>query len=160
LARGLGRERIDAKAPGSLPAAEPARDALEARPPERPGLGKIFGRAEVLTADLEQFMHRLIRQRGRERFGELAEGAMDDAAAIGSARLEVDGVELLQSQNVPGIDGVGVAQPVLDVGDREGERARVARRPWHRLGDRREAVGSVKRARKADVAVAAFAYGG
>ena len=112
-------------APRSLPAGEPARDALEARPPERARLREILD-----CRGNARGRWRAVRATGssgsapREGLGELAERAVDDAAAVGRARREVDGVKLAQPQDVPGIDGVGIAQPVLDVGDREGERSR------------------------------------
>src|SRR5262249_15534566 len=50
----LGRQRRDAGAPHPLPAGEPARDAPEARPPERARFGIVVERGEMLSADVNE----------------------------------------------------------------------------------------------------------
>src|SRR4029079_10108592 len=65
-----GRER---GTPLTLPAGEPARNALEARPPERLRLRIIVERCEARLAARQQFTLRIGRQRAAESLGELAD---------------------------------------------------------------------------------------
>src|SRR5262249_59688692 len=59
LAGKFGRQRRDAAAPHRLPAGKPAGDAAEARPPERPRLGIVFERLEMLGADGDERARRI-----------------------------------------------------------------------------------------------------
>ncbi len=47
----------------------------------------------MLLAELEQFLQRIGRRRVREQLGVIADGAVDDGAAVARARRRVDGVE-------------------------------------------------------------------
>src|SRR5262249_57420883 len=47
-------ERRHAAAPKRLPAGKPAGDTPKARPPERPRLGIVFERREMLGADVDE----------------------------------------------------------------------------------------------------------
>ena len=85
-------------------------------------------RREMPRADLDQRPGGIGGQRGREGLGEFAERAVDHDAAVGRARRQVDGVELAQLEDMLGVDRVGIAQPALDVGDRERGRPRGPRR--------------------------------
>ena len=66
---------------------------------------------------------------------------VDDGAAVGGARRRVDLVERRQLEHVLGVDRVGIAQQVLDLGDAEASRSRGERRrrrrPRRRLRRRR-----------------------
>ena len=157
LARRFGLERLDQGAPPRLPAGEPMRDALEAWPPERPRLGIIVERGEMPGADLDQRGGGIGRQRGGKGLGELAQRAMDDDAAVGRARRQVDGVELAQFENMLGIDGVGVAQPAFDLGDRQRCRPRGARRPRRGLVHALDLGGMIERPRPGKIGPALLA---
>ena len=100
---------------------------------------------------------RIGRQSVRERLGELAQRAVDDDAAVGGARRQVDGVELAQLENVLGVDGVGIAQPVLDLGHRQRGRPRRARRLRRRLVGALDLGGTIERARPGEIVIAAVA---
>ena len=123
-------------------AGEPARDAQEARPPERLRVGKIRQRREMLLAELRSARRRVVGQLVLELFGEVADRVVDHGAAVARAGRRVDRVERLAAENVPGVDRVGIAQPSLDLGDRERLRPRVARRL--RLGPR-DRLGALRR---------------
>ena len=73
----------------------------------------------MLFAELEQFLERVGRRPGGEHLGVVADGAVDDGAAVARAGRRVDRIERHQAQNVFGVDRVGIAQPVLDGGDRQ-----------------------------------------
>ena len=109
-------------------------------------LRKIVERLEMPRADGQELGLGIVRQGGCEGLGEFAERAVDHAAAVGRARLEIDGVELAQLEDVARIDRVGIAQPVLDVGDGEIEWARLTRRLGRGLGRARDACRPVERA--------------
>ena len=128
LAANLGRDRCDVAAPRVLPIGEPARDAHEARPPERARLRIIVERGELVAAKRSSSLTGSAGKPAAKSFGEVADRAVDDGAAIGGAGRRVDGVERREPQDVLGVDGVGIAQPVLDLGDREPRRPRGARR--------------------------------
>ena len=125
---------------------EPARDALEARPPERPGAGPRQHRAEMAAPDRDQLGSD--RQAGRaDSGGRIRRAPRGCDAEIGAAGIGVERVERSQPQDMAGVDRVGVAQPGLDLGHRQlarprGERR--ARRGWRRgsVFHRVEAVGS------------------
>ena len=55
------------RAPRRFPGGEPARDPLEARPPECARLGEILDRGEMLAAKLDECADRIVRQRLRDR---------------------------------------------------------------------------------------------
>ena len=69
----------------------------------------------------------------------------------------VDGVERAQLENVLGVDRVGIAQPALDLGDRQRCRPRGARRLRRGLVDALDLGGLIERARPGEIALAAFA---
>jgi len=62
-----------AGAAAGFPAAEPLRDAQEARPPERPRFRKILQRDEVRTPERDQFAGGIGRQRLGMALGEFAD---------------------------------------------------------------------------------------
>ena len=138
-----------------VPAREPLRDAQVARPPEGARLGKIGERREMFFAELEQFLHRIGRCRCGELLGVVADGAMDDGAAVARAGRRVDRVERLQAENMARVNRIGIAQPVLDGGDRQ------AQRPCREFRFRRRALGRfhlgrmIERAGELEISVAA-----
>ena len=81
---------------------EPARDAQVARPPERPGLGKILERGELLLAELDQLGDRIVRQRILEPRSERADRLMDHGAAVARAGRRVDRIERLRAAGCGG----------------------------------------------------------
>ena len=83
--------------------------------------------------------------------GELAERIVDRRAAIGRRQRHVDGIERIEPQDIFRIDRVGIAQPVLDRGDRQFQRPRRARRLWRGLRDRLDLVGLVEFGGEADI---------
>ena len=130
LAANLGVRRAASSARRSrLPAGEPARDAQEARPPERlrlrdnPPAARNACSPSAISARV-----RIGRQRVGECLGEIADRVVDHGAAVGGAGRRVDGVERAQLEDVLGVDRVGIAQPVLDLGDDELRRPRRERR--------------------------------
>ena len=111
-------------APLALPADEPARDAQEARPPERLRLrDNPADGAKLCSPSAISSLLRIGRQPGGELLGEIADRLVDHAAAVGGAGRRVDRFERMQIEHVLGVDGVGIAQPVLDLGDRQARRA-------------------------------------
>ena len=91
--------------------------------------------------------------------GELADAVVDQGAAVGRAGRRVDGVERLKLQHALGVDGVGVAQPILDLGDAElpGPRRERRLRRGPRPGLARSGV--VELARQLRILRAAFERG-
>ena len=83
-----------------------------------------------------------------EGLGEFAQRIVDGGAAVGGRQRHVDGVERHQPQDMPGIDRIGIAQPVLDRRHRQFQRAAGAWRLWRRLRDRLDLVGLVDRSAK------------
>ncbi len=86
---------------------------------------------------------------------------MDRRPAVGRRQRHVDGIERLQPQDIFGVDRVGIAQPVLDRGDRQFQRPCRARRFRRGLLDRLDLVGLVEFARRnarnaSPAAIAAF----
>src|SRR5262249_23554781 len=126
-------ERRDRAAALALPGGQPMCDALEAWPPERLRLRIVLERREMLLADRDQGGGGIGRQARRICQRELAERSMDHKAAGGGARCQIDRIELAQLENVLGIDGVGIAQPMLDLGDGERGWPRRPRRLRHWL---------------------------
>ena len=76
---------------------------------------------------------------------------MDDDAAIGRARRKVDRIKLAQFEDVFGEDRVGVAQPMLDLGDGERDRASLARWFWRGLPQALDRGRAVEAARPAEI---------
>ena len=105
-------------APG-LPTAVPLRDPLKSRPPKSLGFGKVFERGEMLSSHLDEFSRRIGRQIVGKALAEFAEHGMDEIAALCSARRGVDLVEGRQTQDVLGVNRIGIAQPVFDLGHRQ-----------------------------------------
>ncbi len=68
LAANLRDDGGDAGAARDFPAREPARDALEARPPERARLGKIVQRGEMRPSQFDERACRVVRQLVGEAF--------------------------------------------------------------------------------------------
>ena len=83
---------------------------------------------------------------------------MDDGAAVARAGRGVDGIERRQAENIFGVDGVGIAQPVFDGSDRQPQRAclgfRCRRRTLGGFHGRR----MIERAGEFEIAVAAFEH--
>ena len=122
LAADLGAQIGDASRGARVSqAGEPARDALEARPPERARLRIVVERGEMRCGRCSiSSASGSAGSVGGEGLRELADRAVDDDAAVGCARAAVStAIERAQPENVLGIDGVGIAQPVLDLGDRQ-----------------------------------------
>ena len=105
----------------------------------------------MLGADLDERRGRIGGQRGRECLGEVAQRGVNDDAAIGRAGRQIDGIELAQLEDVLGVDRIGIAQPVLDVGDRERGRPRGARRLRRGLFDALDLRRTIERARPGDI---------
>ncbi len=111
----------------------------------------------MLGADLDERAGRIGGQARCKGLGEIAERGVDDDAAIGRARRQVDGIELAQLEDVLGVDRIRVAQPVLDVGDGERARPRGARRLRRGLFDAFDLGGTIERARPGEIFRAARA---
>ena len=118
--------------------------------------GKSSSAAKCFSPSAMQFVHRVGRQAVGETLGEIADGGVDDGAAVGGAGRGVDRVERLQSENMLGVDGVGIAQPVLDLGDRKARRPRRARRLRRRLRRRFAVLRPIERARPGEISLAAL----
>src|SRR5262249_60075505 len=82
---------------------------------------------------------------------ELADGTVDRVAAFGGARRHVDRIEAVELEDMLRVDRVGVAQPVLDLGDGERAGSRSARRLWLGTLDPSHAGGASEAPRPVDV---------
>ena len=86
--------------------------------------------------------------RRSRRLGEIADRAVDHGAAVARAGRRVDGIERREPEDVLGVDRVGIAQPMLDLGDAELRSARIERRPRARaLGSALRFSASIEAAR-------------
>jgi hypothetical protein len=77
--------RVSRRDVGAAPGFEifkPARDAFITRPPECARLRKILERREMPFAEAQKFAIRIIRQCVGIGLGKVADGAMDDTAAL------------------------------------------------------------------------------
>ena len=117
---------------------EPADDPLEARPPERPCTGARQHGAEMAAPDRDQLGYRIGRQLARKATHKFGKGLMDADAEIRSTGIGVQFVQGCQTQDMAGIDRVGIAEPGLDLGDRQLAWPRGKR--WARRGRRRGSV--------------------
>ena len=116
---GLRGKRIGAvlhNAASSLdfPVYEPARDALESRPPERARLGIILDLGKMFAAERQQFADWIGGQALAEGLREFADGGVDESTARRGAGFGIDWIERSQAQDMLGVDRIGIAQPVLD----------------------------------------------
>ena len=157
FAANLGDDGADAGAARDFPAREPARDALEARPPEGARLGIIVQRGEMRPSQFDERACRIVRQLFGEALREFADGGVDEGAALGGAGFRADRIERGEPQDVLGVDRIRVAQPVLDLGHRKARRPCRARRFRRRLRLRRNCLGPVELARPGEIIVAALA---
>src|SRR3954452_4171409 len=125
------------RAAAGFPRNEPARDALEAWPPESTCLGVVLQRREMFLAERDQRGEWICGQGLRILLSEVADRAVDHGAAVARAGRRVDRIERAQPENVLYVDGVGIAQPMLDFGHAQLLGARVEcrsrPRPRHRL---------------------------
>ena len=129
-------------APSRLPFGKPSDDALETRPPQRARLGPFHQRRKMDQADLTQCVDGIGGQILGEGLGEFADRIVDRRAAIGGRQRHVDGIERLELEDMPGIDGVGIAQPVFDRGDGQFQRPCGSRRRRCGLFDRLTSAGA------------------
>ncbi len=122
-------QRLRCRRAARRPTREPVRDAQEARPPERARLRIIGQRREMLFAEREQFL-RSDRPAGWRRTFSV-KSPMAPWMTVPRSRAPggvSTGIERLQAQDIAGVDRVGIAQPVLDLGDRQPRRPRRERR--------------------------------
>ena len=139
---------------------EPARDALEARPPERLGVRKILQRRKMLLAKLDQLADHVIGELVLERRREIADGAVNDVASVPRTRRRVDLVERAQAEDMPGVDRIGIAQPQLDLRDRQRRRPHMSAAASAQAARARLAgCRRVEHARKRDITRAALQRG-
>ena len=151
FATDLGIDARNRTAAFGVPAREPMRDAQEARPPEGARFRKIVQGREERLAERDEFAHRLGRQAFGIELGEIADGGVDDGAALGRAGRGVHHVERPQAQNVLGVDRIRIAQPMLDFGDREALRPRRPRRRGRGLRRRCDARRPIQFAREREI---------
>ena len=102
-------------------------------------------------AILPQYGDGIRRQSFAVMFCEVSERFVDGGAAIGCGQRHVNGIERKQSENMLCVNGVGIAQPMLDLGDGHFERPQRQRRFWRRLRHWRHLFWVVQFAGKADV---------
>ena len=124
---GMQRRRAARRSPSQ--AANQSRDAQKARPPEGLRLRIIMQRREMLLAEREQFA-RADRPAGRPAKSAV-KSPMAPWMTVPRSRAPggvSTGIERRQPQHMLGVDRVGIAQPVLDVGDGEPRRPRRERR--------------------------------
>ena len=108
---------------------QPVDDPLEARPPEGPGAGARQHRRRNARARSPAVpLAGILGQLARKSADEFGERRVDADAEIGAAGIGVELVERLQFEDMAGIDRVGVAEPGLDLGDRQPARPRGERR--------------------------------
>ena len=72
----------------------------------------------MILADRNERIGSIGRKSGSECLGEFAQRGMNDDAAVGRARRQVDRIELAQLEDMLRVDRVGIAQPTLDIRDR------------------------------------------
>ena len=111
-------------------------------------------RGEAFFAESQQLSLRIGGEPRGVLHGEVANGAMNDRAAVACAWRRIDGVERIEPQNILGIDGVGVAQPVLDRRNGKPRRTRVDGRRWPRPLRRLDNARLIECARQFDDAMA------
>ena len=109
LAANFGMQLVDLRPSVDLELLEPARDTLEARPPERARVGEVLQGRESLLADPDQLRHGVVRQIVGEFLGEGADCLVDHSAAVASAKRRVDRIERAQTEHVPRVDRIGIA---------------------------------------------------
>ncbi len=131
------------------------RDAHKARPPERARLGKILKRFEMRLAQRDKLVRRIGREILGVELGEIADGGVDDGAALGGAGRGIDRIERSHAQNVLGVDRIGIAQPMFDLGDRKALRSCRARRHRRGLRLRPHPLRPVELARPCEIRMAA-----
>ncbi len=95
LARAFGHDPRELRSARRLLGDEPARDALEARPPERPDDGSVERWTECLAADVEQPRGRIVGDRTGVGAHEAVERCMDELAALSGARIGIERLERL-----------------------------------------------------------------
>ncbi len=118
--------------------------------------GKSFQRGEMRLAERDELAHRIGRELLGVALGEIADGGVDDGAALGGAGRGIDRIERPQAQNVLGVDRIGIAQPMFDLGDRKAFRPRRARRRRRRLRRRHDPLRPVELARPGQIVLAAL----
>jgi hypothetical protein len=125
--------------PGAAPGLfgdEPARDPLETRPPETPDAGAGQQGTERRLADPQQRALGIGGKVARMGLDEIGQRVVDRDAEIGAVWVGVERVAGLELEDVAGVDRIGVAQPGLDLRDRQPPRPRGERRARRREGDR------------------------
>src|SRR5229473_2778738 len=83
VALGFSDNQVNVAAARGLPFGEPARDPLEARPPQGACFRPLHQRREMFFADTTQYAHGIVRQRARVFPGKLTKRFMNRRAAIG-----------------------------------------------------------------------------
>src|SRR5262249_12018193 len=119
LAVGLGGERSGNRAAIGLPPRAPVRAAPKYRPPKRAGLRKIFQSCKARLTKRNQRADRVGWRLLDVGLGKFGDGGMNDAAALGGARFGIDGIERAQPQHMFSVDRIWIAQPILDLRDRQ-----------------------------------------
>ena len=80
-------------------------------------------RPKALRPNVEQSLIGIGRQAIARRLQELLERLMDETAAFGGGRIGIERIERLEIQDMPGVDGIGIANPGLDLRHRQAGRA-------------------------------------
>src|SRR5271169_1323904 len=107
-------------------------------------------------AERDQLAHRIGRQAFGEVLSKVADGGVNDGAALRGARLGIYRIKHPQTQNMPRIDRIGIAQPILDLGYRKTLRSRRTRWLWRRSVRWRDLFRPVELARPGEISVAAL----
>ena len=108
-------------------------------------------------SQFDELARRIVRQFFGEALREFADGGVNERAALGGAGFGADRIERGEPQDVLGVDRIGIAQPVLDLGHRKAFRPCRARRFRRRLRLRRNCLGPVELARPGEIIVATVA---
>src|SRR5207237_9762761 len=119
LAMSLAEALDEVAAPARLFGDEPAGDALETRPPEGPYPRPRQDRAEFVLPDGDQLGLGVGRQIPWVALDEFGERIMHGNAELGPAGIGVELIERPETEDVAGIDRIGIAGPGLDLGHRE-----------------------------------------
>src|SRR5271155_1552004 len=94
---------------------QPAGNPRETGPPESPDAGARQDGSELLTANTQQLLLGVVRHPLREAAVKGVERLVNHRAEFSAAGIGVEFLQRPQSEDMAGIDRIGIAQPGLDL---------------------------------------------